>query len=68
MSLKQLLFAGALAAQVLGVAFLSLCGYWVGKFGGGFGWDKSHPSTVFNYHPFFMALGLIFLNGNGKRV
>ena len=63
MSPKPLLLAGALGAQVLGIAFLVLCGYWVNKYGDGFGWDTNH---LFNYHPFFMLLGLVFFNGNGK--
>ena len=40
-----------------------LGGSWMGTYHKGFGWDIS---TVFNYHPLFMTIGMIYLYGDGK--
>lgn len=40
-----------------------LVGTWMGSYHNGYGWDIK---TVFNYHPLFMTMGLIFLYGDGK--
>ena len=59
------LTTGIIAAQVIGFIMVILCGIWMGTYegGGGFGWDIT---TVFNYHPLFMTIGMIFLFGDGN--
>ena len=51
-------------SQVVGLVMMILAGTWMGQYHGGYGWDIS---TVFNYHPLFMTMGMIFLYGDGKR-
>ncbi len=55
--------ATAIASQVVGLIMVILSGCWMGSYHGGYGWDIS---TVFNYHPLFMTMGMIFLYGDGK--
>lgn len=52
---------GVIAAQVVGLAMVVLSGVWMGSYRGGYGWAIE---TVFNYHPLFMTLGMIFLYGD----
>jgi cytochrome b-561 len=54
---------GIILAQVVGLIMVILSGVWMGKYHNGYGWDIS---TVFNYHPLFMTIGMIFLYGDGK--
>lgn len=54
---------GFIAVQVIGLIMVILVGTWMGNYRGGYGWDVS---TVFNYHPLFMTIGMIFLYGDGK--
>ena len=54
---------GIIASQVVGLLMVILVGSWMGSYRGGFGWDIS---TVFNYHPLFMTIGMIFLYGDGN--
>lgn len=54
---------GIIAAQVVGLFMVILVGIWMSKYHDGYGWDTA---VVFNYHPLFMTLGLIFLYGDGK--
>jgi len=56
--------------EILGCCITLLCYLWVQNLGG-FGF--SHPNfglsngdIVFNWHPFLMLLGMVFLNANGK--
>ena len=56
---------GIIAAQVVGLFMVILVGLWMSKYHNGYGWD---PAIVFNYHPLFMTLGLIFLYGDGKEL
>lgn len=49
--------------QVIGLVMMILVGTWMGSYHNGYGWDIK---TVFNYHPLFMTMGLIFLYGDGK--
>lgn len=41
-----------------------LTGAWLGAYWGGFSWTDSR--VLFNYHPLFMVLGLVFLYGDGE--
>ncbi len=52
---------GFIGAQVIGIIMVGLSGVWMGQYAGGFGWGVS---TVFNYHPLFMTIGMLFLYGN----
>jgi cytochrome b-561 len=54
---------GIIAAQVIGFIMVLLCGVWLGSYHNGYGWAIE---TVFNYHPLFMSIGMIFLYGDGK--
>jgi cytochrome b-561 len=55
---------GIIAAQIVGLVMVILSGTWMGSYRGGFGWDAK---IVFNYHPLFMTIGMIFLYGDGKK-
>ncbi|CAF0714122.1 unnamed protein product [Brachionus calyciflorus] len=56
---------GLIAAQVIGIIMIILVGSWLGNYRGGYGWDVS---KVFNYHPLFMTIGMIFLYGDAMLV
>ena len=55
---------GIIFTQVIGLLMIIMVGCWMGNYRGGYGWDIS---TVFNYHPLFMTISMIFLYGDGKR-
>lgn len=55
----------AAIAQIPALIGIILIGVLFGKFLGGYGWNQAQ---VFNYHPLFMALGLIFFYGDGKLI
>ena len=52
---------------MLALAVVIMVGVWMGNFRGGFAWHDN-VAKEFNYHPLFMTLGLIFLQGNGTYV
>lgn len=52
-------------SQVFGLLAVSLMAYWINKYKGGFEWQYKSPHK-FNFHPFFMTLGLVFLYGDGR--
>ena len=56
------LTAGIIACQVVGLVMVILVGVWMGNHLNGFSWDAT---LVFNYHPLFMTIGMIFLYGDG---
>ncbi|CAH8511418.1 unnamed protein product [Heterobilharzia americana] len=53
-------------SQIFGLLAVVLTAVWLGKYWGGFSWTNA--STVFNYHPLFMVLGLVFLYGDAILV
>jgi cytochrome b-561 len=55
----------AIFAQVVGVIGVILVGVDFGVYFGGFTWGGS---TLFNYHPLFMTLGMVFLYGDGLLI
>ena len=62
--LPRAAFASAVtSSQLFGVGAMVMTGVWMAKFQGGFAWDGS--TKQFNYHPLFMVIGLVFLNGEG---
>lgn len=52
-----------IGSQIIGLIMVILVGSWLSNYRGGYGWDVK---LVFNYHPLFMTLGMIFLYGDGK--
>ncbi|VDK85552.1 unnamed protein product [Dibothriocephalus latus] len=52
--------------QIAGLLAVVLSIVWMGLYAGGFDW--SQPEIVFNYHPVFMVLGLVFCFGDVKVV
>ena len=47
----------------LGIGAILLMAIWMGAYeDGGFAWSDD-PEKQFHYHPTFMAIGLIFLQG-----
>lgn len=49
--------------QVVGLLSIILILYWIFAFNRGFSLSK--PTSEFNWHPFLMSLGMIYLTGNG---
>lgn len=49
-------------AEIVGLLAIVLVFFWCVKFNSGFGFE-SQP--LFNWHPLFMTIGLIYLMGNG---
>ena len=45
-----------------------LVGIWMQNYRNGFAWSwlTEDPGVLFNWHPLFMTIGLIYLYGNGK--
>ena len=56
---------GIILSQVIGLVMVILVGCWMGSYHGGYGWDIS---TVFNYHPLLMTIGMIYLYGDAILV
>ena len=52
--------------QVTGIAAVVLMGIWMIHYRKGFAWQDD-PSHEFNWHPFLMTIGLVFLYGNGIK-
>ena len=50
--------------QIAGIVTVILTGIWTGHYLDGFAW-RSNPSLQFNWHPFLMNFGMIYLYGNG---
>ena len=55
------------AAQITGIALVFLTGYWRGVFHHGFVLEGD-ASQQFNWHPFLLTTGLVFLYGNGMLI
>ena len=55
------------ATQTLGIILVILTGYWRGVFHDGFGW-QGDALKQFNWHPFLLTIGLVFLYGNGMLI
>ncbi|KAG7163624.1 transmembrane ascorbate-dependent reductase CYB561-like isoform X2 [Homarus americanus] len=54
-------------SQILGILSVVLVGVWCGYFRKGFAWG-SEPVLQFNWHPFLMVLGMVFLYANGALI
>ncbi|UJR21019.1 hypothetical protein I4U23_024119 [Adineta vaga] len=57
----------AICAQIIGIIATILIGVLLGQYGGGFGWG-SDLGQLFNNHPLFMTLGMIFFYGDAILV
>ena len=55
------------AAQIVGIALVILTGYWRGVFHHGFTF-QGDALQQFNWHPFLLTTGLVFLYGNGMLI
>ncbi|XP_071528251.1 transmembrane ascorbate-dependent reductase CYB561-like isoform X1 [Panulirus ornatus] len=53
--------------QVVGILSVVLVGVWNGYYRKGFAWH-SDPVLQFNWHPFLMVLGMVFLYANGALI
>ncbi|PAA51387.1 hypothetical protein BOX15_Mlig012455g3, partial [Macrostomum lignano] len=54
-----------LIAQAVGLLAVILTAVWMSVYHGGFSWV---PERVFNFHPLFMVIGLVFLYADGILV
>lgn len=54
-----------ITTQMVGITLIIIMGSWIGTHLGGFSWT-SNPKTEFNWHPFLMTIGMVFLYGNCK--
>uniref|UniRef100_A0A1I8FCM7 Transmembrane ascorbate-dependent reductase CYB561 n=1 Tax=Macrostomum lignano TaxID=282301 RepID=A0A1I8FCM7_9PLAT len=54
-----------LIAQAVGLLAVILTAVWMSVYHGGFSWV---PERVFNFHPLFMVIGLVFLYADVYRV
>ncbi|CAD7082868.1 unnamed protein product [Hermetia illucens] len=52
-----------ITTQMVGITLIIIMGSWIGTHLGGFSWT-SNPKTEFNWHPFLMTIGMVFLYGN----
>lgn len=52
--------------QAVGLLSIILILYWIFAFNKGF--SLSTPISEFNWHPFLMSLGMIYLTGNGQLI
>lgn len=55
-----------LITQLIGIAIVILIASWIGLHLNGFSWDYENPKVLFNFHPIFMTIGMVFLYGNCK--
>lgn len=51
-------------AEIVGLLAVVLVFYWCFSFNSGFGFSAQ---PLFNWHPLFMTIGLIYLMGNGTH-
>ncbi|KAH9282531.1 Cytochrome b561 [Echinococcus granulosus] len=65
-SKKRCLIPIAAIAQIFGIAAVVMCTVWMGYYYGGFDWRN--PALVFNYHPVFMVIGMIFCFGDAMLI
>jgi len=59
-------FAGFIVSQVLGLFIIVLVSVWISKYLGGIGFTTD--SQLFNFHPLFMTLGMVFIFGDAILV
>lgn len=50
--------------QLVGAVLIILVVSWVGIHLKGLSWDYEQPQVLFNWHPIFMTIGMVFLYGN----
>lgn len=60
--MQKTFVTAVVVSQIVGIGMITMVGYWLGHFQGGYGWD---PKIVFNFHPLFMTIGLVFFYGDG---
>ncbi|CDS41496.1 cytochrome B561 [Echinococcus multilocularis] len=65
-SKRRCLIPIAAIAQIFGIAAVVMCTVWMGYYYGGFDWRN--PALVFNYHPVFMVIGMIFCFGDAMLI
>ncbi|XP_063984835.1 transmembrane ascorbate-dependent reductase CYB561-like isoform X2 [Diachasmimorpha longicaudata] len=53
--------------EAIGGALIALVLFWITHFRGGFAWS-SNVGLQFNWHPFLMTVGLVFLYANGMLI
>ncbi|CAL7950892.1 unnamed protein product [Xylocopa violacea] len=53
--------------EIIGAILIILVAVWCGNYRGGFAW-RSNPDLEFNWHPFLMIIGFVFLYANGMLI
>jgi len=51
--------------EACGIGLIILVTIWTSYYRNGFSW-RSNPKLEFNWHPFLMIIGLVYLYGNGE--
>ncbi|VDL49856.1 unnamed protein product [Hymenolepis diminuta] len=65
-SKRRALIPLTVIAQVFGLGAVIMCIVWLGYYHGGYDWNN--PTLVFNYHPVFLVLGMVFCFGDVAEI
>ncbi|VUZ51858.1 unnamed protein product [Hymenolepis diminuta] len=65
-SKRRALIPLTVIAQVFGLGAVIMCIVWLGYYHGGYDWNN--PTLVFNYHPVFLVLGMVFCFGDAMLI